>query len=93
MTNRYIIKNCPAFLFETLDDEEQWAVKNACCYSECSCNEIYNCLLKQIVEKCEKAIKTYENEEFYEDDCDRFLGECSMARDILDLLDISEVEE
>ena len=89
--SKYIIKNCPALTAGNCNGEQ---VINRCFRNYCiECEKISDCLLKQIVEKCENAIKTYENEEFYEDDCDRFLGECSMARDILDLLDISEVEE
>lgn len=42
--------------------------------------------LDKIREKCEEAIKTYANEEFYEDDCDQFLGESNMAETILDIV-------
>ena len=85
--SKYIIKNCPCFV-------EYENKLNLCCNGEGDgeCQNCTDCLLKQIVEKCKNAIKTYENEEFYEDDCDRFLGECSMARDVLDILDIREVE-
>ena len=40
-----------------------------------------------IKEKCKEAIRIYDNEEFYEDDCDRFLGESAMAEEILEILD------
>lgn len=35
---------------------------------------------------CKEAVRTYDNEEFYEDDCDKFMGESIMAQRILDLL-------
>ena len=43
-------------------------------------------LLDIIRKKCEEAIKTYSNNEFYEDDCDLFLGESNMAETILDVV-------
>ena len=43
-------------------------------------------LLDIIRKKCEEAIKTYSNNEFYEDDCDLFLGESNMAEIILDVV-------
>ena len=49
----------------------------------CTLEEVCDIIKK----KCEEAIKTYDNEEFYEDDCDMFLGEKSMAEDILEVLE------
>lgn len=87
--DKYIIKNCPAIL--------QCKYGNYCIepenteYTKQLCEDFSDCLLKQIVEKCEKAINTYDNGEYYEDDVDTFMGESIMAQSILDLLDISEV--
>ena len=40
-----------------------------------------------VVEKiCDEAVRTYDNEEFYEDDCDRFLGESILAQRVLDII-------
>ena len=47
-------------------------------------------LIEKIKAECQEAIDTYNKEQFYEDDCDKFLGESFMAQRILDL--ISEVE-
>ena len=46
-----------------------------------------------IREKCNEAIGIYDNEEFYEDDCDLFLGEKSMAETVLEILDLVKGEE
>lgn len=43
-------------------------------------------LIEKIKAECEEAINTYDREEFYEDDCDKFLGESFMAEKILDLI-------
>ena len=85
--SKYIIKNCPCFV-------EYENKLNLCRNGEGDgeCQNCTDCLLKQIVEKCKKAINTYDNGEYYEDDVDTFMGESIMAQSILDLLDISEVE-
>lgn len=43
-------------------------------------------LLDRIREKCEEAIRAYSRNEFFEDDCDLFLGESNMAETILDIV-------
>lgn len=83
---KYIIKNCPCNV--TTENMCDWENTN-----ETYCDNCTDCLLKQIVEKCKEAIKIYNNEEFYEDDCDSFLGESIMAQQILDLLEIEGIEE
>lgn len=35
---------------------------------------------------CQKAVNIYNNNEFYEDDSDKFLGECNIAQQILEVL-------
>ena len=82
--SKYIIKNCPVYNTKhSICNKKSKVIK---------CSDITDCLLKQIVEKCKKAINTYDNGEYYEDDVDTFMGESIMAQSILDLLDISEVE-
>ena len=49
--------------------------------------------IKQIIDKCYETIKTYDNEEFYEDDKDTFCGESIMAQRILEMFEIEEIEE
>ena len=47
-------------------------------------------LINRIIRECQEAIDTYDKEQFYEDDCDKFLGESFMAQRILDLIEENE---
>lgn len=47
-------------------------------------------LIEKIKAECQEAIDTYDKEQFYEDDCDKFLGESFMAERILDLIQENE---
>lgn len=47
-------------------------------------------LIEKIKAECQEAIDTYDKEEFYEDDCDKFMGESFMAQRILDLIEENE---
>lgn len=58
---------------------------------KCPCTLEEACAM--IREKCEEAIGIYDNEEFYEDDCDLFLGEKSMAETVLEILDLVKGKE
>ena len=83
--NKYIIKNCPCLYRGYRSDYE--------CDSKGElCEEVTNCLLKQIVGKCLDAMKRFDNNEFYEDDLDFFMGKHCGAEEILDLLEIQECE-
>lgn len=42
--------------------------------------------LGQIERICKEAVNIYDNEEFYEDDCDRFMGESIMAERVLEVI-------
>ena len=42
--------------------------------------------IKQIEMVCHEAIDAYDREEFYEDDCDSFMGESMMAEKILEII-------
>ena len=55
------------------------------------CQYCTDCLMKKLVEECQKAIKLYENEEFYIDDCDYFCGQSNFAQTVLEQLEIEEV--
>ena len=46
----------------------------------------YNDIINQIKEMCEQAIKNYDNEQFYDDDADIFMGESIMANRILNMI-------
>lgn len=85
--SKYIIKNCPAIL--------KCKYGNYCIelenteYTKQLCEDFPDCLLKQIVEKCEHKINACKR--CKDQDC---YG-CAVGMveiDILDLLDISEVE-
>ena len=43
-------------------------------------------LIDLIRKECQEAIETYDQERFYEDDCDKFLGESFMAERVLNLI-------
>ena len=43
--------------------------------------------LRQIERVCSEAVKAYDNEEFYEDDCDTFMGESIMAQKVLEIIE------
>ena len=47
-------------------------------------------LIEQIKAECQEAIDAYDKEQFYEDDCDKFLGESFMAQRIIDLIQENE---
>ena len=47
-------------------------------------------LIEKIIQECQEAIDTYDKEQFYEDDCDKFMGESFMAQRILDLIKENE---
>ena len=72
MQRKYVVKNCPCNV--TTEDMCDWENTN-----ETYCEDCTDCLIIQVIEKCKEAIKTYDNEEFYEDDCDRFLGVRQLA--------------
>ena len=42
--------------------------------------------LRQIERICNDAIRTYDNEEFFEDDCERFMGESIMAQNVIEII-------
>ena len=75
MDKKYIIKNCPAFCNDICGDDRK----------ECFCDEVTDCVLKQIVEKCRDY---YNMQAITTEDYARR----EVALKILDLLDIQEVE-
>ena len=77
---KYVIKNCSAL---------RWSRRHFKCCSEYSdfkkCEDREDCLIKQIVELCKKALNS--------DDCyERMYGGKMCCQPILDLLDVEEVE-
>jgi hypothetical protein len=91
MTNKYIIKNCPA-----LDDQGncfQGSIVLGTAYQECE--QRNDCLLKQIAERCKSLInlcdKCEGDENFDCIDCTQG-GKAIMGNYILDLLEIQECQ-
>lgn len=89
--NKYIIKNCPCYA-------EYENKLNLCCNGEGDgeCQNCTDCLLKQIVEKCKE--KTKHCPECIKINSSKDCNTCvfdtnGLAENILQLLDISEVEE
>lgn len=100
MSDRYVIKNCPAYIHRPLNTHDRVCLlgdkvkpnhKELYVY----CKDCTDCVMKQIVELCKKAIK----------DCDKCKGDpetdcydCTQggkaiqSDKILELLDIQEVE-
>lgn len=53
MSDKYIIRNCPAFVQSSYKNRD-WAIENACELIDDRCCIKQNCVLKQIVEKCKE---------------------------------------
>lgn len=84
MSDKYIIKNCPAYSKDALDF---CLAKNA---TQAICYNCTDCVMKQIYEKCENTIIQNPNQE---DDTFEFdVGRESLGTEIIGLLDIQEVE-
>lgn len=49
--------------------------------------------LEAIHKICAEAVRVYDNEEFYEDDCDRFMGESIIAQNIIEIINKFEAYE
>jgi hypothetical protein len=76
--NKYIIKNCPAFVLMRTATSGTYFDICGNAKGHIKCVDCTDCILKQIVEKC----------------TERFVGfveESSIKDEILDLLDIQEV--
>lgn len=91
---KYTIKNCPSCkMFNVFGQDDK-----PCCYYEMKyCEDVEDCLLKQIVEKCLDYPKRCEIEGNCLDNrlCSTcfFGGGCELAQDILSELEIEECEE
>ena len=89
--NNYVVKNCPAV---TKDISLCYGTyKDSKTITSCKKLDNSKCVIKQIIEKCNDAIKIYDNDEFYEDDQDYFMGQSHFAQNILELFEIAEIEE
>lgn len=82
MTKKYIIKNCQCIYIDYKGTYE-------CDYKVEFCENVTDCLLKQIVEKCKEA----ENAYFTSGNTDMFIsGRNNFASNILAMLEIQECE-
>lgn len=90
MSNKYIIKNCPA-TYQNFEDKfvctTQIKEKGFPFY----CQDCTDCKLKQIVELC-KNIKSINKTNSYVGEYIEFTQRSPLADEILELLDIQEVE-
>lgn len=87
---KYIVKNCPALNLPLFEDYEEPAIKNGCMQEETGCEEISNCLIKQIVELCGKQ-KKWESEKMESGQIiEIYNGAYDFAQEVLGLLEIQE---
>lgn len=81
--SKYIINNCPALFLTGVCAEKQLTY----------CEDRADCLLKQIVELCKKIIFLNRGTDFTDVDMYKHaVGENFVAKQVLQLLDIQEVE-
>ena len=91
MSDKYIIRNCPAILKMTKVCDDYRTTRD----NPELCKNIKDCLLKQIVDECFKAQRECNCYDIIpEVDCVDCTdgGKNELATEILDLLDIQEVE-
>lgn len=84
--SKYIIKNCPARLSKSglcIEAPEKKAYL---------CQDCTDCIMKQIVDKCNKIIFLNGNIDYKEGFSNLAVSENFVARQILHLLNIQEVE-
>ena len=89
MSNKYIITNCNILYY----NPDGTAICNDLMLEQsCYCKDRPDCVMKQIVKKCNKIIFRNGNIDFKEGFSNLAVGENFVARQILKLLDIQEVE-
>ena len=84
--NNYIIRNCPKAVTFPSDTKCDGTGKY------CMEVPVERCLIKKIVKECEKSVNSYNNQEFFDDDADIFMGESLMAQRILYLIQAERLE-
>ena len=87
--NKYIVKNCPCLKSQISYKDKLWV--NGCSElgevgSRMCCQDITNCVIKQVVEKCKVV---YNTERLNRYKTNGFI----LANDILQLFDIKEILE
>lgn len=93
MSDKYIIRNCPAFVQSSYKNRD-WAIENACELIDDRCCIKQNCVLKQIV----KITKNYTKGCGKHCDINRKENNCGKTcnaykiRQILELLEIEEIK-
>lgn len=97
MSDKYIIKNCPAFnntpnmygeVSEYCDNEHDIDL------NKCMCENITDCAMKQIVELCRNVKLTYGklDKPLTATQCTALFSRAAFADEILNILGIQEVE-
>ena len=89
---KYIITNCPTRFEPSHKPKIRYNSKLICCDNLEYCKDVNDCLPKRIVAECQEAMRVYDQTEYFEDDCDKFMGESFMAERILDMFNIKEIK-
>lgn len=87
MTN-YIVKNCPAFCKESYRNLD-WAIIDSCIQYDCCCKEIYNCLIKRIIDKCKSEFIVVEHNGYQAVD----FAQPKLVTEILNMFEIEDCED
>ena len=82
----YVIRNCPKAT--TFPSETKCEGTGKYCLEV----PVEKCLLKQIVKECEKSVNSYNNQEFFDDDADIFLGESLLGQRLLYMIQAEWIE-
>lgn len=89
MSDKYIIKNCPAFVLMRTATSGTYFNMCGNAKGHIKCADCTDCVMKQIVELCKEV-----NTKFYDSVHQRYLSpsKAKFARQILELLEIQEIE-
>ena len=82
--SKYIVRNCPCF------DNRIWQ-EPTCNINPCDCQNVSDCFIKQVIEKCKAKTLDIYNPIF--SDTHYGMANSIFSKQILDMFDIQEVEE
>ena len=93
----YIVKNCPASSkdFRLNCQGKAYIDKYKCVCGLLECQNITDCVIKQVIEKCNDSKLSYSNLEILRNACEtsEAYGEAVIAEQILQLFDIEEINK
>ena len=94
----YIVKNCPCLKSQISYKDKLWI--NSCSElgeigSRMCCQDITDCVIKRVIEKCKDSKLSYSNLEILRTACEtnQAYGKAVMAEKILQLFDIEEINK